>query len=276
MKITENKNHIKVSDFGEINLSLTLDCGQAFRWEALPDNSFFGVASNKEARIKKEGRDLLFFNTPKEDVENFWVNYFDLETDYSVILKKLSQDEKINSAVKKYGTIRILNQDPWETLCSFIISACNNIPRIKSIVKALCFNFGEKTENSYSFPSAEILSKLCADDLSVIRAGYRAAYIIDAAKKVSSGEIDFNKIKSLNEEQARNQLMKINGVGKKVADCSLLFSLNFSDICPVDRHIQRAQAILYPNGLPDCFEGNKGLAQQYIFHYQRTQNEQKI
>lgn len=270
MNITQHKTYVKVSDFGQINLELTLDCGQAFRWEKLPDNSFFGIADGKETRVKKEDNSLLFFDTKKEDVENFWVNYFDLTADYEHILKTLCRDEKISLAHSMYGTIRLLNQEPFETLCSFIISACNNIPRIKGIVKKLCESFGEETQNGFSFPSASVLSSLSENDLSVLRAGYRVPYILDAARKVQSGEIDFDKIRTLSEDEARKELMKVNGVGKKVADCTLLFSLGFKDCYPVDRHIARAETLLYPDGLPEFFSGNKGLAQQYIFHYQRT------
>ena len=110
MNITQHKNYVKVSDFGQINLELTLDCGQAFRWESLPDNSFFGIASSKETRVKKEGNSLLFFNTPIEDVKDFWVNYFDLNSDYEHILERLCNDKKISLAHSMYGTIRLLNQ----------------------------------------------------------------------------------------------------------------------------------------------------------------------
>ena len=270
MNITQHKSHIEVSDFGQINLELTLDCGQAFRWEPLPDGSFYGIADSRETRVKKEEDALLFFGTSEEDVRDFWVNYFDLTDDYDEILSRLCRDEKISLAHSMYGTIRLLNQPPFETLCSFIISACNNIPRIKSIIKTLCESFGEKCENGYSFPSACMMASLNEDDLSVIRAGYRVPYLLDAARKVADGEIDFDKIRSMNEDEARKELMKIKGVGKKVADCTLLFSLGFKNCYPVDRHIARADALMYPDGLPDFFSGNKGLAQQYIFHYQRT------
>ena len=270
MNIIQHKQYVEVSDFGQINLELTLDCGQAFRWEALADGSFYGIADSRETRVKKQGDSLLFFNTSEKDVRDFWINYFDLNVDYEAVLSRLCRDEKISLASSLYGTIRLLNQEPFETLCSFIISACNNIPRIKSIIKTLCESFGEKCENGYSFPSADVLASLNEDDLSVIRAGYRIPYLLDAARKVKSGEIDFDKIRNLSEDEARKELMKINGVGKKVADCTLLFSLGFKDCYPVDRHIARADSILYPDGLPDFFSGNKGLAQQYIFHYQRT------
>ena len=270
MELVSIKNDTVMSDFGNINLPLTLDCGQAFRWKAAGDGKFTGISRGHETVISSDGETIIFHNTPKEDVENIWADYFDTAADYPSILKKLSDDEKVCSAISNYGIIRILNQEPWETLCSFIISACNNIPRIKGIVERLCEAYGEKTGSSYSFPSAEVLAAKTAEDLVFLRAGYRAPYIIDAAQKVASGEIDLKAIKAMDEISAEKELMKISGVGKKVADCTMLFSLGFRDTYPVDRHIARANAELYPDGLPECFNGNKGLAQQYIFHYQRT------
>lgn len=270
MELISIKNDTVMSDFGRINLPLTLDCGQAFRWKDAGDGKFLGISKGHETLISSDGDIITFHNTPIEDVECIWTDYFDTAADYPSILTKLSADEKVCSAIKDYGIIRILNQEPWETLCSFIISACNNIPRIKGIVERLCEAYGEKTEHSYSFPSAEFLASKTADDLAFLRAGYRAPYIIDAARKVASGEIDLEKIRTMDELSAEKELMKISGVGKKVADCTMLFSLGFRDTYPIDRHIARANAELYPDGLPECFNGNKGLAQQYIFHYQRT------
>lgn len=270
MELLSVKNDTVMTDFGCINLPLTLDCGQAFRWKDAGDGKFTGISKGYETVISSDGDSIIFHDTPKEEVELIWADYFDTLTDYPSVLKKLSEDEKVGLAVKEYGIIRILNQDPWETLCSFIISACNNIPRIKGIVERLCDGYGEERNHGFTFPSAETLALKTAEDLAFLRSGYRAPYIIDAARKVAEGEIDLEKIKSMDEISAEKELMKISGVGKKVADCTMLFSLGFRDTYPVDRHIARANAELYPDGLPECFNGNRGLAQQYIFHYQRT------
>lgn len=265
MELLTSKNGTEAVDFGEINLPLTLDCGQAFRWEPLGDGLFRAVAFKKETTVKRTENGLLFINTPKEDVENIWADYFDLHTDHKTVLECLRQDNFIDSQYQRFGTLRILNQDPFETLCSFIISSCNNIPRIKGIIKRLSEGFGEKTENSFSFPSPEVLAVKTEDDLAFLKAGYRVPYILDAARHVAEGETDLEAIKKMSEEDARKELMKIKGVGKKVADCTMLFSLGFKDVYPVDRHIERATAEIYPDGLPSFFTPHSGLAQQYIF-----------
>ncbi len=252
-------------NFGEINLPLTLDCGQAFRWENFSDNMYCAVAYGKETRVKRTDSGLLFIGTPKEDVENIWADYFDLNTDHEEVLRRLCQDDYIKEQYRNFGTLRILNQEPFETLVSFIISSCNNIPRIKGIIKKLCEGFGEKTENSFTFPSPETLAVKTEDDLAFLRAGYRVPYILDAARRVAEGETDLEAIKKMSEEEARKELMKIKGVGKKVADCTMLFSLGFRDVYPVDRHISRATEEIYPDGLPSFFTPHSGLAQQYIF-----------
>ena len=270
MELFSIKNDVLLQDFGKINLSLTLDCGQAFRWSKTASGRYSGIAAGKETEVGEVDGGIMFYNTSEEDVRSVWLDYFDTARDYESILTALSQDPHMAEAVKEYGTIRILNQQPWETLCSFIISACNNIPRIKGIVTRLCEGLGDRLENGYSFPSAEKLACLTPDDLAFLRAGYRAPYIIDAAKKVASGECDLDALRKLEPAAAEKELMKISGVGKKVADCTMLFGLGFSDTYPVDRHIARANAEYYPDGLPECFNGYRGLAQQYIFYYQMS------
>lgn len=265
MELIPRKNGTETVGFGEINLPLTLDCGQAFRWEAKENGIYTGVARSKEVKIKKTDDGILFINTSPDDIKEIWSHYFDFETDHKIILSRLTRDPFIKASYEKYGTIRILNQDPWETLCSFIISSCNNIPRIKGIIKRLSEAYGEKCGELYSFPDAKILAVKSEEDLAFLKAGYRVPYIIDAAKKVAGGEIDLQKIKNMPEAEARRELMKIKGVGKKVADCTMLFSLEFTDVYPVDRHIERATKEYYPNGIPDFFHPHSGLAQQYIF-----------
>lgn len=267
MELITRKNGIEIADFGDINLPLTLDCGQAFRWVDKGDGYFYSVAYSKEATIKRTENGLLFVNGNEEDIRNVWIPYFDLETDHKEITDRLSKDKFIKSAFERYGTIRILNQEPFETLCSFIISSYNNIPRIKGIINRLCEAYGDKTGEGYSFPDAKTIAVKTEEELSFLRAGYRVPYILDAAKKVAEGEIDLEGIKALSEDDARKELMRIKGVGKKVADCTLLFSLGFTDCYPVDRHIERATKEFYPDGLPAFFSPNSGLAQQYIFSY---------
>jgi len=168
------------------------------------------------------------------------------------------------------GGIRILRQDPWEALCSFIISQNNNIPRIKGIVERLCASFGEEIkEGFYSFPAAEKIATLTLEDLAPLRSGFRAKYILDGAKRVADGEIDLDALKELALDEARQELMKIYGVGEKVADCTLLFGLSHIDAFPKDVWIKKAMAKLFDGSLPECAAPYAGIAQQYIFHYAR-------
>lgn len=266
MKIESINNAVRVSDFGEINLALTLDCGQAFRWKRTGDGLWHGIADRYETTLTQENGALIFYGTPEKDVREFWTDYFDLNRDYEKILSSFSRDGYVSEAVKKNGTVRILNQPPFETLISFIISSCNNIPRIKGIVNRMCETFGEKTASGdFFFPSPKSLFERLPSEGGVLRAGYRTPYVFDAASRVYLGETDLDAVKKLPENEARKELEKIKGVGRKVADCTMLFSLGFGEVFPTDRHIKRSVDLHYPNGLPECFSPFYGLAQQYIF-----------
>lgn len=267
VKIAEN--HIDVTGIGEINLDITLDCGQAFRWRRNDDGSWTGVVKGIETTVLQTENGLRFYDISAQQFTDVFYDYFDCGRDYGEILTRLSNDPNLEKAINKYGTIRILRQEPWEALCSFIISACNNIPRIKGIIERLCVNFGEKTKTSFSFPSAEKIASLDAEDLDIIRAGYRSPYIISAARMVASGEIVLEPLTKKSVEECEKELMKITGVGKKVADCTILFGLGHVDAFPVDRHIKRISDCLYPVGLPECTKDVEGIAQQYMFHLQR-------
>lgn len=270
MFVKNAENYIEVSDFGEINLDITLDCGQAFRWHKDRDGLWHGVVMGVEAAIECVDDKLRFYNITKEQFYNVFFDYFDFGRDYNAILKAFKSDKHLADAVEMYGTIRILNQEPWEALCSFIFSACNNIPRIKGIIERFCMHFGEPAEASYSFPTAQKTATLTLDDLEVLRCGYRAPYILSAAKMVAEGQINLEKLKTASIEECEKELMKIHGVGKKVADCTILFGLGHIEAFPVDRHIRRICEQLYPEGLPECTIGAEGIAQQYMFHLQRT------
>lgn len=271
MKITVNDKNIELSDISCFSLKETLDCGQAFRWEPLCDDTWQGMAYNKYLKLCQTQDKITLFDTTKEDFDNLWYSYFDLNREYEQIVETLSQNNVLKEAATFGKGIRILKQEPWETLCSFIISQNNNIPRIKGIIGRLCENFGEKTQNGfYTFPTAEKISTLSLEDLSVIRSGFRAKYILDAAKRIANGEIDLEALKTIETETARNELMKIYGVGKKVADCVLLFGLSHINAFPEDVWIKRAMEKLFGGELPSCAKGYEGIAQQYIFHYAHT------
>ena len=251
------------------DLSQTLDCGQAFRWESADGVHWRGVAGDKFLELYREGDAVIFKNTSLKDFETFWRDYFDLNRDYSEIIKKVSSNKTIADAIEFAGGIRLLNQNPWEALCSFIISQNNNIPRIKGIIDRLCENFGEDMGGYYSFPTAEKIASLYLEDLEPLRSGFRAKYILDAAKKVANGSINLEELRNTPYEKALEKLLEINGVGPKVADCVLLFSLGHIEAFPKDVWIKRALEMFFDGELPECAVPYAGIVQQYIFHYSR-------
>ena len=270
MKIENKNNNIYIYGAEDFDLPHTLDCGQAFRWVCDEKNVWSGVAYNRFLKLEKltDGT-VVLYNTTAEDFENIWKDYFDFSRDYGEIIKILSENSVLKQACEYSHGIRILNQEPFETLCSFIISQNNNIKRIKGIISRLCENFGDKKDGYYTFPTAEKLATLTLEDLAVLRSGFRAKYLLDAAQKVANGEVDLKLLKEMNLEDARNQLMKIKGVGPKVADCCLLFSHRHTDAFPRDVWIKRAMEVLFGGELPECAKEYAGIAQQYIFFYAR-------
>lgn len=269
LKIIETINGIQIE---KQNFSLrdTLECGQCFRFQRGAENTYFGVVNTKPLRISQEKNNITFFNTTMEDFQSFWREYFDLDTDYEAIKDIITQDSIIKTACEHAGGIRILKQNSWEALCSFIISQNNNIPRIQGIIQRLCDNFGEPIDKEcWSFPSPSRLAKCSLDDLAVLRAGFRGKYILDAAQKVASEEVKFTQIPQMPLDEARQELMKIKGVGIKVADCALLFGFYRLDAFPMDTWIKKAMHVFYKDGFPQFAKPYGGIAQQYIFHYIR-------
>lgn len=271
MDIYNDKNKIVFKNIDTLNIALTFDCGQAFRWSQNEDGSWHGVAFGRAVNISQNGTEITITGNVQNGDEALWKSYFDLDRDYGAICEKLKADKYLKSAIDEYSGIRILKQDEWEALCSFIISQNNNIPRIKGIVERLCMTFGEDLGNGdFSFPSAETLAKLNIENLAPLRAGFRAKYIIDAAQKVAGGEVDLAKMRTCDMDEARNELIKIKGVGAKVAECTLLYGCGRVEAFPVDVWVRRIMAELYPEGLPQCTKGVEGIAQQYLFHWRRN------
>ena len=274
MDVCTDKNRIIFKNVDTMNIALTLDCGQAFRWSENEDGSWHGVAFGRAVNISQNGGEITITGNVQNGDEALWKSYFDLDRDYGTICEKLKTDKYLRCAIDGYSGIRILKQDEWEALCSFIISQNNNIPRIKGIVERLCATFGEDLGNGdFSFPSAETLAKLSVEDLAPLRAGFRAKYIIDAAQKVAGGEVDLIKMRSCDMDEARNELIKIKGVGAKVAECTLLYGCGRVEAFPVDVWVRRIMAELYPEGLPQCTKDVEGIAQQYLFHWRRNLND---
>lgn len=251
------------------------ECGQAFRWNADENGIYTGVAFGSPASVWKDG-EKVYIGCFDGDYEKIWHRYFDMDRDYETLRHNIGKEEKLRAACEFGKGIRILNQEPWEALCSFIISQCNNIPRIKGIVEKLCTLCGEKTEFAgktyFSFPSPEDVAKLSEKELASLKAGYRAAYISDAAKAVASGEVDLDAVSLMNTDDAKKELLEFNGVGEKVASCVLLFGMGKLDAFPVDVWMKRAIIEFFGEEKFDYkrFGNLAGLAQQYMFHYMRN------
>ena len=238
----------------------TLLCGQCFRWAEGPDGTFTGFAGRRAAALRQEG-DTLLLSDPDTD---FWANYLDLGEDYGRWIRSFARDPALAAAAAFCGGIRILRQDPWEALVSFIISANNNIPRIKGIIARLCGAFGEEG----GFPAPDRLARETVESLSCLRAGFRAKYILDAAGKAASGELDLGAVAALPLPEAEAALRRVNGVGPKVAQCVLLYGFHRLDAFPVDTWMKKALARYYPDGFPGWISP-RGVAQQVLFHYIR-------
>lgn len=253
---------LKQADF---DLDETLDCGQAFRWEKISDNTYKGAFLNKGLVISSEEEKGIFrlHDTNESDLLEIWAEYFDLYTDYGELKRRFSEDSTLAKACGYAGGIRILKQDRWEALSSFIISQNNNIPRIKGIIGRLC-------EHYDGYPSWQEMKDETAESLAYLRSGFRAKYLVDAVANISSGEIDLDEVAKMDIADARKTLQTIKGVGPKVAECALLFGFYRTEAFPMDVWVKRVMANWYPNGLPECTKGAEGIAQQYLFHYIRT------
>ena len=271
MKVTVKDKDIILTDVQCLNIELCLFCGQAFRWQKTDEGVFHGVVRGKVCEIIQSDDEIIFKNTSREDFDGIWKEYFDIERNYAEICEGFSPDENLKRAAEEYYGIRILKQEPWEALCSFIISQNNNIPRITGIISRLCESFGEKiNDNDYSFPHYERLKNVTVEELSPLRAGFRSKYIVDAVQKLINGEISLDRIAEMPIDEARAELMKIKGVGAKVAECTLLYGFGRVDAFPVDVWVKRIMSEMYPDGLPECTKNNEGIAQQYLFHWRRN------
>jgi len=276
MEIFDHNGEVEIAGVSDFDLVRMFECGQCFRWNADINGVYTGVAFGRAVRLRKDAdTNSVFITCTVDDFEKVWRGYFDLDRDYKKIRESLCIDDFMRRATCFGAGIRILRQDKWEALCSFIISQCNNIPRIKKIVSALCREFGDSFEfhgeTFYTFPSADRLAALSEDHLAPIRCGYRASYIIGAAKAVASGKIDLDALARGSPETARAELKKLRGIGDKVADCAVLFGLHMLDAFPLDVWMKRAVAEHYGPGFdPGVFSPYAGIAQQYIFYFKRS------
>ena len=255
-------------DIGQIAAS-----GQCFRMDKTDDGKYSVIASDKYVLVSQTG-DSISFECPKDEFDSFWKHYFDLETDYGRYISAVDGSDIYLSSAAKFGSgIRILNQDLWEMVVSFIISQQNNIPRIKKCISNICRTYGKTMTASdgkeyYSFPAPEALARLEEDALMECNLGYRSKYVVRTARDVASGAFVLEELYDCGYEEARARLLKLYGVGGKVADCICLFALHKIDAFPIDTHIKQVLKEYYPDGFPfERYDGFAGVLQQYIFYY---------
>lgn len=270
MHIIEQSSGVLVTNCG-IDLYKTFDCGQCFRFDTEDGKTFKGVTRGKQLTITVADNGFFVDKVTKDEFNNNYKSFFDLDRDYDEIRSQLKKSGLHSGAIECGKGIHILKQEPWETLCSFIISQNNNIPRIKKIINALCKLLGEEIEeNVYAFPTPEKLASAGIDGLAPIRAGFRAGYLADAAKKVASGALVLDELYDTNLEETINALCTIKGVGPKVAGCVALFGLGHTDSFPIDVWIKRVIEKYYDADFsPTIFGKYAGIAQQYLFYHER-------
>ena len=273
MKIYEQNNYVVLEDVSDFNLSHIFECGQCFRFKKQSDNSFIGVAFNKVWHLYEDNSKIYISGT-LNDYNKYMHTFLDMDRDYSIIKKDFATDDFTRNATEYGNGIRILKQDSWEALCSFIISQCNNIPRIMSIIDTLCENFGEPLSFNgityRTFPSYEKIATLTLDDLAVLRSGYRAKYILSVANALANKEFDFERLESMDIKDCRKEVTKLYGVGIKVADCFLLFGMGKLNAFPVDTWMKKAKAFYDGEMNPEKYGKYAGIYQQYIFYYARS------
>ena len=276
--MTEKAETRRLCRASQLDIVKTFECGQCFRWNADEDGVYRGVAMGYPAKLWRSG-DWIYLRS--EGSDGLWRDYFDLERDYDAAAAGLHGGEYLDGCIEYGRGIRILRQEPWEALCSFIISQCNNITRIKGIVERLCKSFGEPLEldgeRCYSFPSAETIAALEPSQLEPLRSGYRAGYILSAARAVSEGRLELSELIDIDGGEARRRLMELPGVGAKVANCVVLFGLYHMEAFPIDVWIRRALREHFPPDFDPASLGDcAGLAQQYIFYRARDGEKKAV
>ncbi len=280
--LEEKGSCLRVGNIRDFNLAHIFECGQCFRWIRLEDGSYRGVVRGKSVRVRQEGDELYIENSGIQDFVDIWFDYFDLGTDYSNIKSLLEKDPIMREAIETGYGIRILRQDFWEMLISFIISANNMIPRIMKTVESLSMLKGQCIdiqEGHYGFPPVEALAAATLEELQQCKAGFRCKYILGTSRLMLEGKVTPEALGGLDTDGARKALMTMPGVGPKVADCILLFSGVKFDVFPTDVWVKRVMEELYfkrEAGLKEIqqladsnFGGLKGYAQQYLFYHAR-------
>lgn len=282
-EISEYKDGIAVHNVRDFDPVHIFECGQCFRWLRQPDGTYTGVAKGRVVNVGYSDGRLVIRNASPDDFKNIWFDYFDLGRDYSEIKQKLPRDGIMEAAIEFGRGIRILRQDLWETLISFIISANNRIPMIMKVVSAISKTYGDEIEfegrRYYTFPDAGRLADPGVGQLEACGGGFRCKYIVSTSRMVRDGVVDLGRLEAINTNEARDRLKRFPGVGDKVADCTLLYSDTKYDVFPTDVWVKRVMETLYfkreaafkeiQDFASGHFRGLAGFAQQYLFYYAR-------
>ena len=280
--VFEKEGSLKIENVRDFNLTHVFECGQCFRWTKQDNGSYNGIVNCRAVNVNFYDGNLYISNATEQDFIDIWYEYFDLGTDYSKIKAILEKDDIMKEAIKTGYGIRLLRQDFWEIIISFIISANNRIPRIMKTVDSLSALRGNciETDNSlYSFPEISELAKATLEEIGQCKAGFRCKYIHKTSQIMNENTISREKLLEMDTEMARKELMKLPGVGPKVADCILLFSGLKYDVFPTDVWVKRVMEELYlkkDSSLKDIQKFAKnhfgeltGYAQQYLFYHAR-------
>ncbi len=254
------------------------ESGQCFRLDPLSENTYELLAADRylklEVQREAEGREKTILFCTQEEYIRFWKSYFDLDVVYKDYIKQIDGKDSYLKAAAEFGRgIRILRQDIWEMIITFILSQQNNIPRIKNLIRVLSERYGEERKTPegrqyYTFPSAQSLASASEEELRSLKLGYRSRYICKTAKQAAEGAVDLKALPGMPYRDARAELMKLSGIGGKVADCICLFALHQMDAFPVDTHIRQVLDAHYAEGFPfERYRGCAGVMQQYIFYY---------
>lgn len=293
-------NMIRLDGVELFDVRKVFDCGQCFRFDEVSHSEheveFAGVAFGKYISVAQDSNTVYIYNATLDEFEHLWKSFLGLDRDYIEIndnILSLSDNPALADAVRRASGIRILHQDAWEAICSFIISQNNNIPRIKKLVAAISLECGERVDlsgmeshiadahrahdgNFYTFPTPESLIKLGIPGLASLKTGFRAKYIYDAAQKICSGEIDPDLIEEMGTVNAVKYLCSVKGIGPKVASCALLFGFAKLDAFPIDVWIKKVIAKYFDSDFePESLGQYAGIAQQYLFYYERYLQSQE-
>ena len=284
------EQEVVLKNIDEFNPVHIFECGQCFRWDRNIDGSYTGVFGNCVANVKKEDDNIVIRGIADGSLEEKVNNYFDLDRDYKKIKLELSKiDDHLKESIQYGEGSRLLNQDLWETIISFIISANNNIPRIKGIIKRISEKYGNEIiwngEKYYTFPTTEELSKASIEDLRKLGLGFRDVRVYETTKIILEKKLDLEELHNEKDSmKVREKLLLLSGVGPKVADCILLFStLKRLEVFPIDVWVRRVMNELYIKNEDENKVSKKlieklakekygnlaGLAQQYLFYWKR-------